>query len=287
MSLRDWLSQRDKQAAKKAPAVKRTVPDGIWEKCPGCSETIYVKEITKNLRTCPKCAYHFPMPAPERIGMLVDQDSFVEINAGVGSVDPLGFTAAKAYSETLAGAIKKTGLEEAVVTGTATMAGRKIALGVMDFRFIGGSMGSAVGEKVTRLIETAEAERLPLLIVAASGGARMQEGILSLMQMAKTTAAIEKYYDTGCPYISVLTDPTGGGVTASFATLADIIIAEPGAWIGFTGPRVIENTIRQKLPRGFQTAEFMLEHGMIDMIVKRSEHKSKLCLLLDYLAGAA
>lgn len=287
MSLKDWISQRDKDSKPAEADAKRTVPDGIWEQCPGCKETLFIKELERNLKVCPKCQHHFPMTAPERIFLLADKDSFVESDAHLSSQDPLNFIALKSYKKTFTEAVIKTSLEEAVITGHASIDGFPVALAVMDFSFIGGSMGSVVGEKITRLIEDAEGKRLPLVITTCSGGARMHEGMLSLMQMAKTSAAIERYRRTYLPYICVMTHPTTGGVTASFASLADIIIAEPGATIGFTGARVIEDTMKQKLPRGFQTSEFMMEHGMVDIIVSREDLKEKIASLLFYLLKTA
>ncbi len=262
---------------------KKDIPDGLWTKCESCSEIIYNKQLDENLKVCPKCGFHFRINSLERICMLADPDSFAEENAEIYSTDPLDFTDQEPYRERIEKARKQTGLAEACVTGKALMEGIPVALGVLDFRFMGGSMASVVGEKICRLIEKASAERISLLIVSASGGARMQEGVLSLMQMSKTSAALGMQEKTGCPYISIVTNPTTGGVSASFAFLGDVIIAEPGALIGFAGPRVIKQTIHQELPRGFQTAEFLLQHGMIDMIVRRPELKKTICRLLRLL----
>ncbi|MBU4555832.1 MAG: acetyl-CoA carboxylase, carboxyltransferase subunit beta, partial [Actinobacteria bacterium] len=247
---------------------------------------IYEGELVADQRVCRHCGHHFALSAPERIESLVDEGSFVEMDAGLSPGDPLSFSAAKPYGASLDKAREQSGLSEAIVTGTAAIGGHDVVIGVMDFRFVGASMGSVVGEKVARAFEAALSQRKPLVVVISSGGARMQEGMLSLMQMAKTSAAAARLSDAGVPYVSVLADPTYGGVTASFPVLADVILAEPGARIGFTGPRIIEQTIRQKLPKGFQTAEFMLEHGMIDSVVPRSELGDTISLLLEYLSPA-
>ena len=264
---------------------KKSMPVGLWTKCPSCQAVMFNKTLKENLLVCTKCAYHFIMGAMERLHHLADEHSFVEMDAGLRSEDPLKFFAVKAYPEKIKQDQKKTGLKDACVTGTAKILGRECALGVTDSRFIMGSMGSVVGEKITRLIESALENKLPLIIVSGSGGgARMYEGALSLMQMAKTSVALGRFQKAGFSFISVLTNPTMGGVMASYASLGDIIIAEPRALLGFAGPRVIEQTIRQKLPADFQTSEFLLEHGLIDMVVERSELKQKLGLLLEYLA---
>jgi acetyl-CoA carboxylase carboxyl transferase subunit beta len=241
-------------------------------------------DLERELMVCPQCGWHHDLSAPERLAMLVDEGSFVEIDRGLRSADPLQFSSGKVYAEQVAAAEVSTGLDEAIVTGRATIGGRSVIVGVMDFRFIGASMGSVVGEKVARALELALAERTPIVLVTASGGARMQEGMLSLMQMAKTAAAATRLVSAGVPYLVVLTNPTMGGTTASFATLGDVLIAEPGALIGFAGPRLVEQTIRQSLPKGFQSAEFLLEHGIIDMVVDRRELKDRVALLLTYLA---
>ena len=263
---------------------RKSMPAGLWTKCPSCQAVMFNKTLKENLLVCNKCSYHFIMGAMERLHHLADENSFVEIDADLRSEDPLKFSAVKAYPEKIKQDQKKTGLKEACVTGTAKILGKACALGVTDSRFIMGSMGSVVGEKITRLIEHALENKLPLIIVSGSGGgARMYEGALSLMQMAKTSVALGRYPKEGHSFISVLTNPTMGGVMASFASLGDIIMAEPRALLGFAGPRVIEQTIRQKLPADFQTSEFLLEHGLIDMVVERSELKQKLGLLLEYL----
>lgn len=259
---------------------KRDMPEGLWQKCPSCGEVIHELELKKTQRTCPGCDHHFTLSAPERIDSLTDPGSFEEIDADLTSVDALGF---KSYVEKVEKYQKLTGMKDAIVTGRARILGNPVVLGVMDFRFLGASMGSVVGEKITRAIETATAEKAAVIIVAASGGARMHEGILSLMQMAKTSGALALHGQAGLPFISVLTHPTTGGVTASFATLGDVILAEPGCMIGFAGPRVVKETTHQDLPEGFQTAEFMHEHGLVDMIVERREMRDRLADLLGYL----
>jgi len=264
-------------------AKKKIIPDGLWTKCPKCNQFIYTKILNENLKVCPKCQYHFPLSCQERIKLLTD--SFKELYANLESADPLEFKGPKSYKEKLEEEKKKTSLKEAAVVGEAEIGGKKIAFGVTDSRFIMGSMGSVVGEKITRIIEYAQDKRIPLIIVSGSGGgARMYEGMLSLMQMAKTSAALERLNEEKIPYISILTHPTMAGVMASFAGLGDIIIAEPQALIGFTGPRVIKQTIKQELPEGFQTSEFNLTHGLIDMIVPRKELKETLIKLLEYLS---
>ena len=264
-------------------AKKVQIPEGVWTKCQNCQEIIYFKEIERNLKVCPKCDYHFRISASERIGLILDEGSFREMDAGLVSVDFLDFKDSQEYSERLAKAMKKNGRTEAAVCGEGTIFGLPIVIAVLEFGFMGGSMGSVVGEKITRAIERSMAARCPLVIFSSSGGARMQESIMSLMQMAKTTAALNQMKKLGRPFISVLTDPTTGGVTASFAMLGDLNIAEPRALIGFAGPRVIQQTIRQGLPEGFQRAEYLLAHGMIDMIVRRQEMKAKLFQLLSIL----
>ncbi|MDI6716312.1 MAG: acetyl-CoA carboxylase, carboxyltransferase subunit beta [Actinomycetota bacterium] len=286
MPIGDWFKKQERNTARSPAVEKRIIPDGVWEKCKGCNEPLFVKELERNLKVCPKCFFHFPVSAYERIYQLTDLHSFEELWGDLIPGDPLGFAANKPYIDSLAKAKDKTGLNEAVVCGRARIDGFQVAIAVMDFGFIGGSMGSVVGEKIKRITELATREYLPLIIVCSSGGARMQEGMISLMQMAKTSAAIARHQDQGLPYISILSHPTTGGVSASFATLADIIIAEPHALIGFTGARVIEQTIRQKLPKDFQTAEFNLAHGMVDMVVNRLELKRMVARLLDYLGAS-
>lgn len=258
-------------------------PEGVWIKCAACLEIIYKPEVERNLNVCPKCNYHFRIPALERIRSIVDEGTFQEFGEDIESVDMLSFTDTKKYTDRLKEAKKKTGRKEAVITGTGRINGIEVVLGVLDFEYLGGSMGCVVGEKVTMAGEQALERKCPFLIISASGGARMQEGTLSLMQMAKTSAALARLSDAKLPFISVMTDPTTGGVAASFAMLGDIIISEPGALIGFAGPRVIEQTIKQKLPEGFQRAEFLLEHGMVDMIVERTKLKPTLTQILRFL----
>ncbi len=289
MSIADWFSARESNRYTRVtdtqvPAPKGAdVPDGVWVKCESCKKIIYEGELVETLRVCPACGFHFNLTAGQRIDMLADEGTFSEVDAELTPCDPLEWSALKRYADQLETAAENSGLPEAIVTGRAQLSGHAIVLGAMDFRFIGASMGSVVGEKVTRAFELATQERRPLVLVTASGGARMQEGMLSLMQMAKTAAAARRHTDAGLAYISVLANPTYGGVTASFAALGDVLLAEPGALIGFTGARVIEQNLRLKLPKGFQTAEFMLEHGMIDEVVPRDELKDRIELVLDYL----
>lgn len=286
MSIADWFKAREENRyTTVAGGEKIDVPEGVWSKCPVCRHIVYQGELVESLMVCPHCAHHFEIPAAERILLLADEGTFVESGSALTSADPLRFDSGKAYIDQLARAKERTGLAEAVVTGRASIGGTKVVVGAMDFRFIGASMGSAVGEKLARAFEAALADRVPLVLVTASGGARMQEGMLSLMQMAKTAAAAARLTEAGVPYVSVLTDPTMGGVTASFAVLADIILAEPGARIGFSGPVVIEQTIGQKLPKGFQTSEFLLEHGMVDAVVPRKDLAETVALVLGYLAA--
>ena len=259
---------------------KRDMPEGLWHKCPGCGEVIHELELKKSLRVCPHCNYHFTLSAPERIESITDPGTFTETDKEMSSVDALNF---KGYKEKLTKYQKITGLSEAIITGKGKIIGNSVVLAVMDFRFLGASMGSVVGEKITRAIELATKEKTAVIIISASGGARMHEGILSLMQMAKTSGALAVHDRAGLPFISVLTHPTTGGVTASFATLGDMILAEPGCMIGFAGPRVIKETTHQELPDGFQTAEFMHEHGLVDMIVERREMRERLASILGYL----
>jgi len=266
-------------------AKKKDMPVDLWTKCPDCSQLVYNKALEENFKVCTKCNYHFTMGAMERIRLLLDEGSFSEIDAAMYSVDVLKFKGVKSYLDKIREDSIATSLNEAAVTGKATLDGKKLVFGVTDSRFIMGSMGSVVGEKITRAVELATKEKLPLVIVSGSGGgARMYEGILSLMQMAKTSAALARHNEAGLLFISVLTNPTMAGVMASFASLGDIIIAEPKALIGFTGPRVIEQTIHKKLPEGFQRSEFMLEHGMVDMVVHRKQLRETLSKLLGYLA---
>ena len=264
-------------------AKKKSMPDGLWTKCDSCGQIVYNKKLEENFKVCPSCGYHFTLGAQERINFLLDKASFEEYDAGMESVDPLEFSGPKTYKDKLKEDQSSTGLKEAAVTGTGTIDGKKLIFGVTDSRFIMGSMGSVVGEKITRAAEKATKLKLPLVIVSGSGsGARMYEGMLSLMQMAKTSAAVARHKEAGFLFISVLTNPTMAGVMASFASLGDVIIAEPKALIGFTGPRVIEQTIKQKLPEEFQKSEFLLKHGFIDMIVRRKDLRDSLSSLLQY-----
>ncbi|MFA5339681.1 MAG: acetyl-CoA carboxylase, carboxyltransferase subunit beta [Candidatus Omnitrophota bacterium] len=265
-------------------AKKKDIPEGLWTKCEECGEIIYNKALEENMKVCPRCSYHFVLTAQERIVMLLDAGSFEERDAGLRSMDPLQFKGPRTYEEKLKQDAADTGLSEACISGRGMIEGKRVIFVVTDSRFIMGSMGSVVGEKIARATELATNLRLPLVIVSGSGGgARMYEGLFSLMQMAKTSAAIAKLHEAGVPYISVLTNPTMAGVMASFASLGDIIMAEPKALIGFTGPRVIEQTIRQKLPPGFQRSEFLLEHGLLDMIIHRKNLKSGIAQVIDYL----
>ena len=264
---------------------KVNIAEGLWVKCDSCKEIVYRAEVDRAGRVCPKCRYPFRISARERIASIADEGSFEEREASLRSKDPLGFKDTKRYTDRVKAARSKTGLEEAVLMGIARIGGHPVVLAVFEFGFLGGSMASVVGEKLARAIELAIQKRLPLLIVSASGGARMQEGILSLMQMAKTAAALKRLADERLPYISLLTDPTTGGVTASFAMLGDLILAEPRALIGFAGPRVIAETIRQPLPEGFQRSEFLLEHGQLDLVVERREMRETLRRIVGFFAG--
>lgn len=265
--------------------VQTTKKDGYsgWVKCTHCNELIHANELQENQHCCPKCDYHYRLTGLQRVELLADSQTFVEMFTQFKSTDPLQFVDSEAYSDRLKRAIKTTGRDEAAIVGTCELNGKKIALGVMDFSFMAGSMGSVVGERITSIIEFALEHNLPLVLVSASGGARMQESILSLMQMAKTSAALAKLHEKGLPYISVLTNPTTGGVTASFASLGDIIVAEPDALIAFAGPRVVEQTIGQKLPPKAQKSEFLLEKGMVDCIISRHLLKEKLSSLIEFL----
>ncbi|MEQ1859090.1 MAG: acetyl-CoA carboxylase, carboxyltransferase subunit beta [Chthoniobacteraceae bacterium] len=263
---------------------KREFPEGLWQKCPGCEGMIHNLELLQNLRVCPKCDHHFTLTARERIDQLLDDESFEEHDAGMTSVDILKFTGQASYTDRLKSYQKKTGLKDAVITGRGRIDGQGAAIGALDFNFIAATMGSVVGEKLTRMIEGATKDRLPAIIVSASGGARMYEGVVSLMQMAKTCGALALHAQAGLPYLSILTHPTTGGVSASFATVGDVILAEPKAMIGFAGPRVIKETTHQDLPAGFQTAEFLEEHGLVDLIVHRKKMRETVAQLIRYLA---
>ncbi|HEY1170525.1 MAG TPA: acetyl-CoA carboxylase, carboxyltransferase subunit beta [Verrucomicrobiae bacterium] len=262
---------------------KKDIPEGLWTKCPKCAVMIYDKELDENLKVCPKCKHHFPIGARERIHSLVEVCSFEEMDADMTAVDVLKFTGVASYTSKLEAYKKSTGSKDAVITGVGKIGAQKVALGVMDFSFLGGSMGSVVGEKLTRLIETGTDRGLPVVIISQSGGARMYEGMFSLMQMAKTCGALAVHAKAKLPYISVLTHPTTAGVMASYASVGDLIIAEPGAMIGFAGPRVIKDTTQAELPPGFQTAEFLLDHGLIDAIVPRLQMKQQLGYYLDFM----
>jgi acetyl-CoA carboxylase carboxyl transferase subunit beta len=276
-----WF-RREQAPLSKHPAVESRVPEGLWSKCENCKEILYRKDVIKNLSVCPKCAFHFRLSARERLELFFD-GPWEEFDVGLVSADPLGFHDSKPYADRLKAGKAKTDSYDAVVSAVGTMGGRRTVIAAMEYGFIGGSMGVVVGEKVTRAIERAVAEKLPLVVVSCSGGARMMEGTLSLMQMAKISAALVRLQQAKLPFLSVLTDPTTGGVTASYAMLGDLNIAEPGALIGFAGPRVIEQTIRQKLPEGFQRSEFLLEHGMLDLVVDRRELKKALVRSLQLL----
>ena len=277
-----WFRRKADESGGKASKV--TIAEGLWIKCDSCKEIMYRAEVERAGRVCPKCHYPFRISARERIAVLADPGSFEERETGLATTDPLSFKDTKKYRERVRAAAQKTSTDEAVVCGLARIGGQPAVLAAFEFGFLGGSMGSVVGEKLTRAIELAIDKHLPVIIVSASGGARMQEGILSLMQMAKTSSALERLAEAGLPYLSVLTDPTTGGVTASFAMLGDVILAEPRALIGFAGPRVIAETIRQPLPEGFQRSEFLLEHGQLDLVVERRDLKETLRRLLAFFA---
>lgn len=277
-----WLKRENAPAA--GGKSGRELPDGLWVKCQGCAEILYFKELERNLHVCPKCSYHFRITARRYVEILLDPGSFLETDSGVISVDPLGFRDSKRYIDRLEDARKKTGLSDAILTGTGRLEGLPVVFGAMDFAFIGGSMASAVGEKIARSARRSLDERMPLILLSSSGGARMMEGILSLMQLAKTSVLLARLMEERVPYVCVLTDPTTGGTTASFAQLGDVQIAEPGALIGFAGPRVIRETVAQELPEGFQRAEFLLKHGFIDRIVPRAQLRPTLVRILTIFA---
>lgn len=272
-----------KPALKIRPKSKSSVPEGMWTKCPSCGEVITRTELVQNLEVCPKCQHHMTLGARERIRSIADLDSFKERDADMLSVDSLKFRGVATYQERLETYRKKTGLKDAVITGDAKIGGHEVGLAVMDFNFIAATMGSVVGEKITRIIERATKNKWPVIIISASGGARMYEGMLSLMQLAKTSGALARHSEAKLPYISVLTNPTTAGVMASYASLGDLILAEPKCMIGFAGPRVIRETTHQELPKGFQTAEFLQDHGLVDMIVARHRMRDVLSQLLDFL----
>ncbi len=268
-----------------AKSRRREIPEGLWTKCPKCSTMVFDKELDENLKVCTHCQHHFRISSRERVHSLVETCTFEEMDAEMTSVDVLNFTGVASYESKLKTYQQETGLKDAVLTGLCKIGPHRVALGVMDFKFLGGSMGSVVGEKITRLIERATEKGLPLIIISTSGGARMYEGMFSLMQMAKTCAALAYHAKARLPYISVLTDPTTAGVMASYASVGDLILAEPAAMIGFAGPRVIKDTTQAELPPGFQTAEFLLDHGLIDAIIPRKEMKTRLIEYLNYLTG--
>jgi len=279
-----WF-RRDKVGIEKANTKNVKVPEGLWTKCQGCSESILTKEIADNQQVCPKCGHHYRIAPRKRLQLLFDGGSWQEFDANITSVDFLQFKDSKSYQERIDAAVAKGGSRDAVICVEGTIDGIATQVAIFDFSFMGGSMGSVVGEKITRSIERGLEKKQPVIIISASGGARMQESILSLMQMAKTSAALAKLKAAGLPFISILTDPTTGGVTASFAMLGDLNIAEPKALIGFAGPRVIEQTIRQKLPEGFQRSEYLLEHGMVDMIIPRQQMRATLAQVLAMLTN--
>jgi len=276
-----WFRRAKQNILDDAP--RKDLPEGLWEKCPQCDEIIHKRQLEANSWTCIKCTHHFRIGSEEYIKILLDPDSFKEMDKKMRSADPLEFTDSKAYPARVKETIKKTELYDAVRTGTGKITGKLVAFGCMDFKFIGGSMGSVVGEKLARLIDKGIKEKIPVIIISQSGGARMMEGVLSLMQMAKTSSRLAKLHSLNIPYISVMTDPTTGGITASYAMLGDVNLAEPKALIGFAGPRVIKQTIGRDLPPGFQTSEFLLEHGFLDKVVHRKELRNTLSKLLDFM----
>jgi acetyl-CoA carboxylase carboxyl transferase subunit beta len=279
-----WFSRQKSGKEKSEEGEKKVRTEGLWTKCDGCRQIIWKKTLESNLNVCPKCGYHFRIDAMSRLKMLFDE-SWETHDADLASSDPLGFVDSKPYRQRLAGMQKTLALKDAIISGSGKLAGRPVNICALELKFIGGSMGAVVGEVITRAIERSIANRMPLIIVSASGGARMQEGAISLMQLAKISAALMYLDESGIPFISVLTDPTTGGVTASFAMLGDLNIAEPGALIGFAGPRVIEQTIRQKLPEGFQRSEFLLKNGMLDAVVTRPEMKDYIAKALEFFCG--
>jgi acetyl-CoA carboxylase carboxyl transferase subunit beta len=277
-----WFS---KTKASTDASEKKTIGRGVFRRCDSCGETLKAEEFTSNLEVCPACGFHYRMSGEAWVELLLDPGSWQELDPGITSADPLGFKDSKRYVDRIKASTRKTGLEDAVMTGTGAIDGVGVQFGAFLFRFMGGSMGSVVGEKITRMFERGAEARQPVVLLSSSGGARMQEGALSLMQMAKTVAALGRLREAGAPFISVLLNPTTGGVAASFSLLGDVNLAEPKALIGFAGPRVIEDTIRQKLPEGFQRSEFLLEHGMIDIIAERSEMRATVARIIDHLVG--
>jgi len=283
LTIQNWFSRKQRERGGQHLPEKLDIPGNLWVKCFNCKHTIYSQDLEDNLKVCPRCNYHFKLTAAERLKQIVD-DKFQEIDNNIKSRNFLNFSDSKSYTDRIEDATKKSNLNDAILTGMGKIGLIETAVGIMDFSFMGGSMGSVVGEKVTRLIELAVERKLPVIIFSSSGGARMQEGIMSLMQMAKTSAALGRLRENGLPYLSVMTDPTTGGTTASFAMLGDINLAEPGALIGFAGPRVIEQTIRQKLPAGFQRSEYLLEHGMLDIVCERKKLKETIVKLLSWFS---
>jgi acetyl-CoA carboxylase carboxyl transferase subunit beta len=277
-----WFKRSKKPKPVDEGRRRRSVPEGLWVKCEGCKEIIYSKELLRNQRICPKCGFHFRISVPDRIELLLDEDSPVELFSKISPLDPLKFKDSKAYKDRLKSYQDQTGVRDAVTVVEGRIDGEAVILAVMDYRFMGGSMGSVVGEKITLACEEAIKQKVPLVVVSASGGARMQEGALSLMQMAKISAALARLREVGLPYLSILTDPTTGGVTASFAMLGDLNIAEPAALIGFAGPRVIQQTIGENLPEGFQRSEFLFEHGFLDLVVNRKDLKETIARCLRH-----
>jgi len=275
-----WLTQAAKGI--KALAQKKEIPDNLWRKCPSCADVLYHRELERNHWVCASCGFHLPFTTDQYLRLLVDEDTWEETHTGITSTDPLNFKDSKRYKDRLRASMQKTGREEAVMTGKGEIDQIPVVMAILDFAFLGGSMGSVVGEKIARCLGDALDGRLAAIILSRSGGARMQESLLSLMQMAKTSAMLARLYEEAIPFVSILTNPTTGGVTASFASLGDVIMAEPGALIGFAGPRVIKQTINSDLPEGFQSSEFLLEHGMLDLIVPRKELKARLAQVLHW-----
>ena len=280
-----WF-KKEKAPKQAAPVDRRVqIPEGLWVKCANCKEIVYKKEVLRNANVCPKCDYHFRISARERLEQLLDGGQYEEFDRDISPADPLEFTDTRPYTKRITDYQERTGERDAVISATGAIGGYPVVIGVMEYGFMGGSMGSVVGEKITRAAELSLAERWPLIVISCSGGARMQEGALSLMQMAKISSALARLDEAGTPYFSILTDPTTGGVTASVAMLGDLNIAEPKALIGFAGPRVIEQTIRQTLPAGFQRSEFLIEHGMIDIVCERSRMRDTLISCLNFMIG--
>jgi acetyl-CoA carboxylase carboxyl transferase subunit beta len=287
LSIHDWFKRKKLQRETEYTRERLDIPGNLWVKCYRCSQAIYASDLEANLKVCPKCGYHFKLTSAERIRQVCDEHSFKEIDASLFSSNFLKFSDSKPYDKRIEESMQKSNLKDAITTGVGKIGEMECALGVMDFSFMGGSMGSVVGEKFTRMVEKAIERKIPVIVVSTSGGARMQESIMSLMQMAKTSAALGRLRENGLPYLSVLADPTTGGVSASYAMLGDINIAEPGALIGFAGPRVIEQVIRQKLPPGFQRSEYLLEHGMLDIICERKKLKETLIKVLKFFKAEA